>query len=136
MSISMSTALRNARLNPIAAAIDAGSGAGTLKFYTVPKPAAGAAITTQTLLATLTFADPSAPAAADGVLSFNAIASGVGAANGTATWARVQDSAGNFVMDLVVGPAGSGADIELISINILSGNTVAIATAALTEGNP
>lgn len=136
MSIGMSPELRNARLNQISAAIDAGSGAGTLKFYTVPKPATGGAITSQTLLATLTFSDPSAPAADNGTLTFAAITGDSSAdATGTAAWARIQDSDGNFVMDLEVGAAGSGKDIELISVNIIAGNPVAIATASITEGN-
>jgi hypothetical protein len=136
MSISMATTLRNARLNQITAAIDAGAGAGTLKLYTGPRPASGAAITSETLLATLTFSDPSAGAASAGVLTLDTITDDTSAdASGTAVWARIQDSDAAFVMDLDVGAAGSGADIELVSTTITAGQAVGIASATITEAN-
>lgn len=136
MAIGMATALRNARLDAITAAMDAGSGAAKLRFYTGPRPATGAAITTETLLAELTFGNPAAGSASNGVLTFNAITDDSSAdATGTAAWARVLDSDNNFVMDLSVGAAGSGADIELVSTSITSGQTVSIAAATITEGN-
>jgi hypothetical protein len=121
MSISMATTLRNARLNQITAAIDAGAGAGTLKLYTGPRPASGAAITSETLLGVLTLDTITDDTSAD--------------ASGTAVWARIQDSDAAFVMDLDVGAAGSGADIELVSTTITAGQAVGIASATITEAN-
>ena len=66
MTMSLAESLRNARLDLIATAIDAGAGAGTLKFYNGDRPTTGAAITTQTLLATVTFADPCVASGATG----------------------------------------------------------------------
>lgn len=136
MAIGMSTTLRNDRLQKIIDAIDAGAGAGTLKIYDGTRPATGAAITSQVLLAELTFSDPCASAPSGGVLTFSAITADASAnATGTATWARVADSTGAFVMDLSVGVAGSGADVELFDITITAAATVGVSGAFINEGN-
>jgi hypothetical protein len=114
-------------------AIDADSGAGTLKFYTGPKPAAGAAISTETLLGTLTFADPCGTVT-DGVLTFDTITEDSAAdATGEAVWARAADSAGNFVADFTVGT--SAADIILNTISIVAGGPISISSFTITAGN-
>jgi hypothetical protein len=51
-------AIRNARLDAIKTAIDAGAGVGTIKVYTGTQPAnADASLSGNTLLGTLTFTD-------------------------------------------------------------------------------
>lgn len=133
MALGFATALRNARLDEIAAAINAGAGAGLLRIYDGSRPATGGAATT--LLAELTFSDPCAAGAAAGVLTFSAITKDSSAnAPGTATWARIVDSDGTFVMDCSVGT--SGADINLNSTSISAGQEVSITSATITEGNP
>lgn len=132
MALGMATTLRNARLDAINTAINAGAGAGTLKIYNGSRPATGGTATT--LLATLTFSDPAAPAAAAGVLTFSAITSDSSAdATGTATWARIADSTGTFVCDCSVGT--SGTDIVLNTDAIVAGAAVSVTSATLTEGN-
>lgn len=137
MPVGLSTDLRNDRLDLIATAIDAGAGAGTLKLYTATQPATGAAITTQTLLATLTFADPcvAAPAAA-GVLEFDAIVGDDAVADGTATWARAADSDATFVADFDVTVTGGSGAIKLNTVTLITGGPVTVTSAILTEGNP
>ena len=133
MAIGMTALLRNARLDAIVTKIDAGAGAGTLNIYDGTRPATGGAATT--LLGTLTFSDPSAPAASAGVLTFSAITSDSSAdATSTATWARIADSNGLFVMDCSV--ATAGADINLNSVAIQSGAQISVTSAVITEGNP
>ena len=57
--VHFATALKEQVLAPVAAAIDAGPAAGTIKIYTGTMPAdCATAVTTQTLLGTLTFSDP------------------------------------------------------------------------------
>ena len=73
MTLGLATTLRNARLDQITAAIDAGT-AGLLRIYDGSRPATGGAATT--LLAELTLSDPSSGAAAGGVLTFSAITAG------------------------------------------------------------
>jgi len=134
MAISLNTTVRNNRLDQVTTAIDAGAGAGTINIYDGTRPATGAAVTTQVLLATLTFSDPSFPAAAAGTMTANAITDDSSAdATGTATWFRVVDSDSNFVMDGDVGTSGS--DLNLNSVSITAGVTVSISSFVLTAGN-
>lgn len=134
MAFGFATTLRNSRLNAIRDAIDAGAGAGKLRIYSGTRPATGAAITSQTLLAELTFSDPCAPAASGGVLTFSAITADTAAdATGTATWARIVDSTGTFVADCNVGTSGS--DINLNSTAIQVNAEVSVTSATLTDGN-
>jgi hypothetical protein len=132
MSFGFSTAVRNARLDALAAAIDAGGAAGLLRIYSGARPASGGTVTT--LLAELTFTYPCAAAASGGVLTFDEIFDDPSAdSSGTATWARVVTSAGAFVFDCDVGTSGS--DINLTTTAITAGATVSITSASLTEGN-
>jgi hypothetical protein len=130
--VGLLAALRNSRLNLIRDAIDAGAGAGFLRIYDGSRPATGGTATT--LLAELTFTDPSAPNAAAGVLTFSAITADPSAnASGTATWCRMVDSTGAFVADGSVGT--SGADYNLNTTTITAGVQVSCTSATLTEGN-
>jgi hypothetical protein len=132
-NLRMTAALRNARCDAIKTAIDAGAGAGTIKFYTGTQPAtADTALSGNTLLGTLTFTDPSAPAASGGVLTFSAITQDTAAdATGTATWARIADSTGATVFDCDVGT--SGATINLNTTSIVTGGPIQISSFTITE---
>ena len=127
-------ALRNILADAFTTRIDLGSGAGTVRFYTGTQPTdADDAIGAQVLLATLTFSDPSAPAASGGVLTFSAITQDSSAdATGTATWARIEDSDGNNVFDCDVSVTGGGGTIELNSVSIIAGGAVRISSFTVT----
>lgn len=132
MAISYATTLRNARLDQVNAAMNAGAGAAMLRIYGGTRPATGGTATT--LLAELTFTDPAAGSAASGALTASAITQDASAnATGTATWFRVVDSAGTFVMDGNVGTSGS--DLNLTTTSITSGQPVSVSSFVLTEGN-
>lgn len=132
MALGYAATLRNAQLDEITAAIDAGAGPGLLRIYDGARPATGGTATN--LLAELTFSDPSAAAAAAGVLTANAISDDLAADDtGTATWFRVVDSDAAFVMDGSVGT--SDADMILNSTSITAGGTVAITSFVITSGN-
>jgi len=134
MAIGFSAAVRNARMNAITTA--AGNGA-LLRLYTGTRPATGAAITSQVLLGTLVCGSPLAPAAADGVLTFNTIADDISADNaGTCTWARLATSGGTFVADFSVTVVGGGGDVTMNSVIVSAGQLLQAASATLTEGNP
>jgi hypothetical protein len=126
----ISTAARNAACNAIVDLIDAGSGAGTLKIYTGTSPGPGNAAT-GTLLATLTFSDPAFGNASTGTATANAITADSSADDdGTAGYARAEDSDGNDVIDLTVGT--SGADLNLDSTAIVTGGTVSVTSCTVT----
>lgn len=133
MAISYATTLRNTRMDAIKLAVDAGSGAGILRIYDGTRPATGGAATN--LLAELTFNDPSFPSAGSGVITASAIVQDSSAnASGTATWFRVVDSTGSFVMDGNVGTVGS--DLNLTTTSIVITQPVSVTSFVLTEGNP
>lgn len=130
-TIRLAVATRNAMLDALRARIDAGAGPGVLLVYDGTPPADGdAALAGNTLLATLTFSDPAAPAAASGVLTFSAIASGTAVATGEASFCRVQDSAGNSVCDFDA--ATSGAVFNLNTTAIVAGGPVVATTATIS----
>ena len=132
MTLGIVAAVRNSRLDVITAAIDAGT-AGLLRIYDGSRPATGGAATT--LLAELTFSDPSAAGAAAGVLTFSAITADASAnATGTATWFRIVTSAAAFVLDGSVSTAG--ADINFNTTSIVTGANVSVSSLVFTEGNP
>ena len=131
MAMGLADTIRNNRLTQILNAIDAGPAAGFLRIYDGTRPAKGGTATT--LLAELTFSDPSGTVSA-GVLTFSAVNQDPSAnATGTATWARIVDSTGAFVADFNVGTSGS--DINLNSVAISTGQAVQITSATITEGN-
>jgi len=130
MAIDFIASLRNSMLDEATALIDAGAGAGLLRIYDGTKPATGAAITSQVLLAELTMSDPSFPAASSGSMTANTITSDPAAnATGTATWFRIVDSNGVAVID------GDIADLNLNTNNITIGLEVAVTSAIITAGN-
>jgi hypothetical protein len=100
---------------------------GYLRIYDGSQPAnADTAISTQVLLAELRFNATAAPAASNGVLTFNSITAEDSAlANGTAAWYRCLKSDGTtVVMDGTVGT--SGANLNLSSVAITIGSSVAV----------
>ena len=100
---------------------------GYLRIYDGSQPAnADTAVSTQTLLAELRFNATAAPAASNGVLTFNAVTAEDSAlATGTATWFRALKSDGTtVVMDGSVGT--SGANLNLSSASITIGSSVSV----------
>ena len=55
-------------------------------------------------------------------------------ATGTATWARIVDSAGNAVVDASVTATGGGGDIQINSTAISIGQKVSCSSAAIVVG--
>jgi hypothetical protein len=133
MAISISSGLATAMADAVTTAVDAGSGAGTLKVYTGSKPSTVATGATGTLLATFTLADPAAAAAAAGVATwdFSPAIDATVAADGTAGWFRVADSDANAVFDGTVGT--SGADLNFSSVTWVTGGTVEITGGTVTH---
>jgi hypothetical protein len=132
MALAFPVAIRNAWLDAINTALNAGAGAALIRIYDGTRPATGGAVTT--LLAELTCSDPAAGAAAAGVLTFSAITQDASAnATGTATWFRMVDSTAAFVMDGNVGTSGS--DLNLTTTSIVATQPVTISSATITAPN-
>jgi hypothetical protein len=132
MALEFNATLINNRLDEITTDMDKGAGAALLRIYDGTRPAKGGAATT--LLAELTFSDPSFPAASGESMTANAITSDASAnATGTATWFRIVDSNGVFVMDGDVGTSGS--DLNLNTTSITVGVEVSVTSMVLNGGN-
>jgi hypothetical protein len=122
MAVVYTTAVKNVRLNAVTTAIGT---TGVLEIGT-----AGMA----TVLATINLANPAAPAASGGVLTFTMPQSDNAAdATGTAAAARIRTASGgtDIVTGLTVGT--SGTDVILDSVNITTGQQVTISSATITH---
>lgn len=130
MTLGINVTTRNAMLDAITTRAGASA---LLRIYDGSQPATGGTATT--LLAELTCNATFAPGASSGVLTLNAITSDTSAnATGTATWFRIVQSGGStHVLDGTVGT--SGADLNLNTVSIVSGATVAVSSFTITAGN-
>jgi len=112
--INLADNLRTARLQLLA---DALSG-GTLTLYTAPKPAIGAAITTQTALIEVEI--PLDLTAVDATLDLMLVGTAI-LADGEAVWGRMTSITDAFVLDGDCGLLASDALIKLKSTNLSAG---------------
>lgn len=133
MAVGYSTDVRNARLQVVADAVDGGSGAGKLRIYDGSRPATGGTVTN--LLVEFALPSPFEDSISGGVLTADAISSATASGTGTATWFRIIDGDGTFVLDGDAGGTGSGKELELSSTSISSGQTVTIDSLTITAGN-
>lgn len=122
MAVTYTTAVKNARLNAVTTAIGT---TGVLEIGTTGMAS---------VLATIPLANPAAPGASGGVLTFTMPQSDTSADNtGTAAAARIRTAGGgtDIVTGLTVGTSGS--DINLDSTSITAGQTVTINSATITH---
>jgi len=122
MAIIYTIAVKNARLNAVTTAI------GTTGVLEIGTTAMG------TVLATIPLANPAAPAASGGVLTFTMPETDASADNsGIAVEARIRTASGgtNIITGFTVGTSAS--DIILDSVNITLGQTVTINSATITH---
>lgn len=125
--------LSNNVVNPQADALSDLADNGYLRIYDGTQPAtADTAISTQVLLAELRFNATAAPAASNGVLTFNAITQDSSANNtGTASWFRALKSDGSTALfDGSVGTSGS--DINIATTSIVAGAIVGVSSFVYT----
>lgn len=101
---------------------------GTVSYYTGPKPIPGGATTL--LLARSTIAGMPSPV--DGVLSLPDGFESQRFAPGAVAWARFEDSAGAWLIDVGVGVTGGGAPIELESLTGYAGGFIKLTASAIT----
>jgi hypothetical protein len=118
----IATTERNSMCDALVDAIDAGAGAGLIEIWT-------AAFGTK--LGTLTFTDPAFGAASSGVATASAITDDSSAdATGTAAVLRVTSSTPTTVFEGTVGT--SGADLNLNTVSITSGDVISITSMTVT----
>jgi len=121
MSVTHNAAVKTAIATAVLTQIDADAGAGALVIQT----------SADATLATLALADPAGTVAA-GVLTFDCTPalSATASGTGTATKFKISDNSGDEKLYGSVGT--SGADINLSSVSITSGDTVSISALTYT----
>jgi hypothetical protein len=128
--MALNTQLANATVNGQADNLSARLNSGYLRIYDGTQPTnADTAIGAQVLLAELTFSATAAPAASNGLITFNAITADSSAnATGTPTWFRALQSNGTtVVMDGSVGASGCNLNLTgLTGGQIIIGGTVSV----------
>lgn len=116
------TAVRNGVADFVVDQLDEGTPPGTLEFQT-----AGSAE-----VATLAFSTTAFGAASTGTATAAAITSDTNATGGTVTKAVLQNAAGTDKILCSVTATGGGGDIELSSVVISAGQTVAMTSLTYT----
>lgn len=125
MAVTHATATRTSIATAVKDAIDAGTN-GKLVFRTT-----GTVGSPGTAVATLTMSDPCGTVS-NGVLTFSAITSDTNAAGGTVATATLQTSADTVCVHCSVTAGGGGGDIELSSLVVGAGDTVACSALTYT----
>ena len=122
--MALNTQIAVATVNAQALALATLCNAGTIKIYDGVQPATcDTALSANTLGVTLTFGATAFPAASSGLLTANAITSGVAVAGITPTWARLFKSDGTTaIMDVSAGASGANMTMGQVS----SGTTVSV----------
>lgn len=116
----LTTAARNAACNAVVDLLDAGTGAAYIEMQT----------SGDVEVATLPMSDPAFGNAATGVATAGAITTDTNATGGTIEHAKFFDSDDAEVFEMSVGT--SGAEINLSSIVIGSGDSVALSACTVT----
>lgn len=128
------TQLSNAAVNAEADAFARLLDGGYRRIYSGTKPAtANTALSGNTLLAELRFANPCAPPAVNGVVTFTINPDSAANNDGTGTFYRDFQSDGTtVVVDGTVGVNGSDSNLELNTTTFVTGQQVAISSATHT----
>jgi hypothetical protein len=136
MGYQITAAVRNAMLDRITTAVDAGSAAGKLRIYSGTPPAnADAALSGNTLLADLPLSDPSFPGAASGTLTLDVTPvpeDSAADATGTASFFRLLDSDNNAVVQGTVTATGGGGDLQLNTVSLVAAGPVRVTSLTIS----
>lgn len=125
MSITLTTSARNAAANAVVDLLDVGTtdANGDLVIMT----------SGDVEVATLGLSNPAFGAAATGVATASAITSDTSATGGTAALHKMQNRDNTEVWRGTVTATGGGGDIELSSVSIGAGDTVAVSSYTYTQ---
>lgn len=131
-NLKVATATANAQANALVGAYTNGA---LLRIYDGTQPASPeTAITSQNLLATVTFPSPAFGSASNGTLTANSISSVSASQSGTASWFRLLKSDG--VTPILDGSIGtSGSDLNLGSLALTAGGQIQITGFTYTIPN-
>lgn len=131
--VKLSADLRQLLALGLIARLDADSGPAKIEFYAGTILAdTDTAITSQTLLGTVTCSDPSSTSTA-GVITFDTITQDSAAdASGTMSFALLKDNSGDPVMLFDVTATGGGGALTANTLTIVAGGPIACGGLTLT----
>lgn len=111
--------------------VSGGSGPGIGRIYNGTIPAnPQTAITTQTLLGTITFSDP-VGSITNGILTLGAVTSGEADATGIASWVRWFDSDLNVICDMDVSDDAGNGIVKFNTVSFVVGGSIEISSGTL-----
>jgi len=122
MAVTHPTAVRDGMCNFVVDQLDEGTPPGTLVFQT----------SGDVEVATLTFSNPAFGASSSGTATAGAITSDSSATGGTIAKARLKNAAGTDKIICSVTATGGGGDIELDTVVVGAGQTVAVTSLTYT----
>lgn len=131
--VKLSADLRQLLALELIARLDADAGPAKIEFYEGTILAdADTAITSQTLLGTVTCSDPSSTSTA-GVITFDTITQDSAAdASGTMSFALLKDNSGDPVMLFDVTATGGGGALTANTLTVVAGGPIACSGLTLT----
>ena len=129
MTISIASALNDARLDAVIDYLDTGSGNAKIVIYGGTRPANGAAPGSSSL-ATITLTKPCG-SITSGVLNLTKSSTPLVSNTGVATWVRVVNGNGDHAFDCDASAAGGGAEVILSQTILYAGGEVDLLSAAL-----
>lgn len=136
MALSYQDTVRNTRMAALTTALGT---AAFLEIFTASpqgKTAGTFNADAGTKLASLAMSNPVAPGPSAGLLTFSAITSGTALASGTPGSWRLKTAANGAPSTVIIeGDAGVGTGSLNFNSSVVSGGTVSITSATLTEGN-
>lgn len=136
MPLSYQDVVRNSRMSAITTALGT---TAALEIFTGSPPGKTSGTfnaDTGTKLASLTMSNPVAGSPSAGLLTFSSIASATALATGTPGYFRMKTAANGAAATVIVeGDAGVGSGSLNFNSSIVSGGTVSITSATITEGN-
>lgn len=128
MTLTISAAHNEARLNGTRAYLDTGASNARVRIYSGSRPAPGGAPTL--LLVEINLAKPCG-VVSGGVLTLTSNDLAMVLNTGDATWARIVTASGDFAVDCDVSPTGGAGEVQLPSTQLYAGGRTEITSALL-----
>ncbi len=135
MTVGQNPVLRNGKMDYKTSFVGGGA---LLQCYSAPRPATGAAITTQIKLGTFVLDTPYAPPAVDGVLTpgLPAAAATIHATGTGAWWRKMKADGVTHIEDGDLSVTGGAGDITLNSLAFTPTSNIVMTYMGEADGNP
>ena len=130
MTLTITTAHNDARLEGTLAYLDTGTGNAAVRIYGDTRPATPADVPTSAMLVQVGLTKPAGTVAA-GVLTLTQLEDGLIAETGIATWARVVNGNGDTAFDCDCGEGAGAWEVTLAQTQLYAGGAARITSAVL-----